>query len=61
MQIDGCGAFVTGGASGLGASVAEMLVGAGTSVTIFDLNAEAAVKQHLAGVVLKRALKEMMA
>ena len=42
MQIDGCGAFVTGGASGLGAAVAEMLASAGAAVTIFDLNADAA-------------------
>ncbi|MCQ0970624.1 SDR family NAD(P)-dependent oxidoreductase [Paracoccus sp. TK19116] len=42
MRIDGCGAFVTGGASGLGAAVARMLAEAGAAVTIFDLNADAA-------------------
>ncbi len=40
MQIDGVGAVVTGGASGLGAATAERLAAAGARVTIFDLNAE---------------------
>ena len=40
MQIDGVGAVVTGGASGLGAATAERLAAAGAKVTIFDLNAE---------------------
>ena len=34
MQIDGLGAVVTGGASGLGAATAEMLAHHGAKVTI---------------------------
>jgi len=41
MQIEGVGAVVTGGASGLGRATAEMLAAAGAKVTIFDLNDEA--------------------
>ncbi|TVV72011.1 SDR family NAD(P)-dependent oxidoreductase [Sphingomonas solaris] len=40
MRIDGIGAIVTGGASGLGAGTAEMLARNGAKVTIFDLNTE---------------------
>ena len=40
MQIEGVGAIVTGGASGLGAATARMLADAGAKVTIFDLNEE---------------------
>ena len=40
MQIDGLGAVVTGGASGLGAATAEMLAHNGAKVTIFDMNAD---------------------
>ena len=40
MQIDGVGAIVTGGASGLGGATAARLAAAGSRVTIFDLNAE---------------------
>jgi NAD(P)-dependent dehydrogenase (short-subunit alcohol dehydrogenase family) len=38
MRIPGCVGLVTGGASGLGAACAEMLVSAGGSVTILDLD-----------------------
>ena len=41
MDIDGVGAIVTGGASGLGAATAEMLARGGAKVTIFDMNADA--------------------
>ena len=37
MQIEGIGAFVTGGASGLGAATARMLAARGAKVAIFDL------------------------
>jgi NAD(P)-dependent dehydrogenase (short-subunit alcohol dehydrogenase family) len=40
MRIEGAGAFVAGGASGLGAATARRLAGAGARVTIADLNAE---------------------
>ncbi|RDC73823.1 SDR family NAD(P)-dependent oxidoreductase [Rhodovulum sp. 12E13] len=42
MRIEGCGALVTGGASGLGAAVARMLAGAGARVTILDRDGAAA-------------------
>jgi NAD(P)-dependent dehydrogenase (short-subunit alcohol dehydrogenase family) len=41
MRIEGAGALVAGGASGLGAATARRLAGAGAEVTIADLNAEA--------------------
>ena len=41
MDINGAGAVVTGGASGLGAATAEMLARNGAKVTIFDMNVEA--------------------
>ena len=40
MRIDGCGALVAGGASGLGAATARVLAGAGAHVVLADLNAE---------------------
>jgi 3-hydroxyacyl-CoA dehydrogenase/3-hydroxy-2-methylbutyryl-CoA dehydrogenase len=40
MQIDGAGAMVAGGASGLGAATVRALHEAGASVVIADLNAE---------------------
>ena len=38
MELDGVGAIVTGGASGLGAAAAEMLAGQGARVTLFDMD-----------------------
>ena len=38
MDIEGVGAIVTGGASGLGGATAAHLAGLGARVTIFDLN-----------------------
>ena len=38
MEIKGCAAVVTGGASGLGAATARALAAAGAKVAIFDLN-----------------------
>jgi len=40
VKIDGTGAFVAGGASGLGEATARALAAAGASVVIADLNAE---------------------
>jgi len=41
MRIDGAGALVAGGASGLGAATARRLAAGGARVTIADVNAEA--------------------
>jgi len=40
MEIEGAGALVAGGASGLGEATARALAGAGAGVVIADLNAE---------------------
>src|SRR3954451_22955893 len=40
MRIEGTGALVAGGASGLGEATARALASAGARVTIVDLNAE---------------------
>lgn len=40
MDISGCAAVVTGGASGLGEATARALAAKGAKVAIFDLNAE---------------------
>jgi 3-hydroxyacyl-CoA dehydrogenase / 3-hydroxy-2-methylbutyryl-CoA dehydrogenase len=40
MRIEGAGALVAGGASGLGEATARALAAAGASVTVADLNAE---------------------
>ena len=42
MKLEGAGAIVTGGASGLGRAVVDMLAEAGAKPVVFDLNAEAA-------------------
>jgi len=42
MKLEGTGAIVTGGASGLGRAVVELFAKAGAKVVVFDLNAEAA-------------------
>jgi len=41
MDLEGVGAIVTGGASGLGGATAEMLARGGAKVAIFDMNADA--------------------
>lgn len=41
MQITNCSAIVTGGASGMGAATAKMLIKAGAKVALFDVNADA--------------------
>ena len=48
MQIENKVFIVTGGASGLGAATAQMLVKAGAKVMLVDLNAEAVAAQALA-------------
>src|SRR3954454_20163113 len=40
VEVEGTGALVAGGASGLGEATARALVEAGAAVTIADLNAE---------------------
>ncbi|SFF37014.1 NAD(P)-dependent dehydrogenase, short-chain alcohol dehydrogenase family [Fontimonas thermophila] len=40
MELNGVGAIVTGGASGLGAATAELLAAHGARVTLFDMNEE---------------------
>jgi len=42
MKLEGAGAIVTGGASGLGRAVVEMLAKSGAKPVIFDLNGDAA-------------------
>lgn len=51
MQIQGHGALVTGGGSGLGQAVARMLAENGAKVTVLDRNADAAdaMAKELAG------------
>ncbi|QIG80760.1 SDR family NAD(P)-dependent oxidoreductase [Stakelama tenebrarum] len=44
MNLQGVGAVVTGGASGLGNATAKMLASHGAKVAIFDLNEEVGVK-----------------
>lgn len=55
MQINGAGAIVTGGASGLGEATARVLAGAGAVVTIADLNEErgSALAAELGGTFVK--------
>ena len=43
MQIENTRAIITGGASGLGLAVAEMLVSAGGKVALFDVNEDAGI------------------
>ena len=45
MQIENKVFIVTGGASGLGAATAELLVSAGAKVMLVDMNAEAVAAQ----------------
>lgn len=54
MKLEGAGAIVTGGASGLGRAVADLFAEAGANVVVFDLNAEAAAKaaQEIGGVAV---------
>jgi 3-hydroxyacyl-CoA dehydrogenase / 3-hydroxy-2-methylbutyryl-CoA dehydrogenase len=53
MKIDGSGALVAGGASGLGEATARALHAAGAHVVIADLNAERG--EHLAAALGERA------
>ena len=45
MRIDGAGALVTGGASGLGRAVATLLASRGAKVVVFDLTASDAATE----------------
>jgi len=49
MELSGCAAVVTGGASGLGEATARGLTAEGVKVAIFDLNAEAG--ERIAGEI----------
>src|SRR5688572_24792767 len=53
MQLSGRTVLVTGGASGLGSAVVEMVVGAGGRSVVIDLNADAghAIEAAHAGAV----------
>jgi NAD(P)-dependent dehydrogenase (short-subunit alcohol dehydrogenase family) len=55
MQLDGIGAFVAGGASGLGEATARELTARGARVTVADLNEErgAALADELGGSFAK--------
>jgi NAD(P)-dependent dehydrogenase (short-subunit alcohol dehydrogenase family) len=55
MQLDGIGAFVAGGASGLGEATARELAARGARVTVADLNEErgAALASELGGSFVK--------
>ncbi|CAN5247358.1 SDR family NAD(P)-dependent oxidoreductase [soil metagenome] len=55
MELQGVGAIVTGGASGLGGATAKLLASQGAKVAIFDLNEEvgAATAQAIGGVFCK--------
>ncbi len=54
MKIEGAAALITGGASGLGLAVAEMIADAGGLVGILDINEPAAreVAERLGGIAL---------
>lgn len=55
MKLEGVGAIVTGGASGLGGATAKMLAANGAKVAIFDLNEEAgkATAEAIGGIFVK--------
>lgn len=55
MELNGIGAIVTGGASGLGGATARLLAQKGARVTIFDLNEEtgAAHAADIGGLLVK--------
>jgi len=55
MKVEGLGAIVTGGASGLGAATARMLAKNGAKVAIFDLNEDAgnALATEIGGAFFK--------
>jgi len=55
MEIQGAGAIISGGASGLGEATARVLAGAGATVAIADLNEERgkALASELGGIFVK--------
>ena len=55
MQIDGQGAIVTGGGSGLGAATARLLAGRGAKVAILDFDEDKArgVADEIGGIAIK--------
>ncbi len=60
MRLDGIGAFVAGGASGLGEATARELAARGARVTLADLNEErgAALAEELGGAFVKADVTE---
>jgi len=52
VRIDGKTALITGGASGLGAACARMIVGSGGRVVIADLKANEALSAELGGAAI---------
>ena len=60
MQIENKVFLVSGGASGLGAATAEMLIAAGAKVMLVDLNADAvAAKAQQLGDNARRAVADI--
>ncbi|MCF5780327.1 SDR family NAD(P)-dependent oxidoreductase, partial [Pseudomonas poae] len=60
MQIENKVFLVSGGASGLGAATAEMLIAAGANVMLVDMNAEAvAAKAEQLGVRARSAVADI--
>jgi NAD(P)-dependent dehydrogenase (short-subunit alcohol dehydrogenase family) len=63
MQINGAGALITGGASGLGLATAKRLSAAGATVTIVDRNAQAgeAAAKELGGMFVEADVTDVEA
>ena len=60
MQIENKVFLVSGGASGLGAATAEMLVAAGAKVMLVDMNADAVAAKPFIGPALEQGRAEAL-